>query len=161
MARDRHREHALFPRALRARAIARASILGTALAVPSRAVAEVCDKVVGESWSPQHGPVWLLHPVGFPLGLTAIVSGLIIAALLRRAWLAYLGAVQLAIYGGIAVFADLIPQPEVYRSALKEGCRSVSTDIAEVALVALFALAYVWVGRRTRRRAPIAAGAHS
>src|ERR1700741_748361 len=47
------------------------------LPFPTPVFAELCDKAVGESWQPEHGPVWLLNPLGFPLGL-AVLTGVLV-----------------------------------------------------------------------------------
>ena len=116
----------------------------------TQAFAEVCDKGKGgESWMPAHGPVWLLNPVGWPLGLIALVAGLALAAT-RSKWIGYGGAALLASF--IAVHSgELVERHEIYRAQVEEGCRTLATDWADVGVLAVFALAYAWLGLRRHR----------
>ena len=124
------------------------------LSFRSAALAEVCDKAVGESWYPSHGPVWLLNPLGFPFGLSALVTGLVMIAALRRPWLAYAGSMMLALYLASIAFADLIPEHEIYLAQIREGCRAYRTDLLDVGIVFVFAAMYLWIGRRIGRSRP-------
>ena len=67
-----------------------AALLASTLLTLSPAMAEVCDKAVGESWHPKNGPVWLLSPVGPPVGLVIMIGGLLAAA--KNRWIGYLGS---------------------------------------------------------------------
>src|SRR5713101_4537489 len=131
-------------RALRAPQFVRyalaAAIVGVAtLLQQTAATAEVCDKAVGENWRPWDGPVWLLNPVGFLIGLTALVGAVALVVVTRQRWLGYVasGLLALVIVGDLS---DIISLHEVYRYELKEGCRSVPTDLFDIGLLTTFAV---------------------
>src|SRR5262249_44000752 len=67
-----------------------AASLAWTLVTLSPAIAEVCDKAVGDDWRPGDGPVWILNPVGWPIGSAVVIGGLFLAGRLR--WVGYLGA---------------------------------------------------------------------
>jgi hypothetical protein len=112
------------------------------------AAAEVCDKVVGEGWQPSHGPVWLLNPVGFPVGLTILLAGLVLVAAVRSRWLGYSASGLVVLVGATLIFVHLMPEHDIYLASIKEGCRSYLTDVIDVALLLSFACAYAWLGHR-------------
>jgi hypothetical protein len=118
------------------------------LAAQTPAVAEVCDKAVGDSWRLEDGPVWFLNPTGFPTGLTILIGFLLVVTIAKRRWLAYLMSSVVIIAAAIAIFADLLPQHAIYLAQLREGCRSLPTDLLDVGILILFALLYVWMGHR-------------
>jgi hypothetical protein len=124
-----------------------ASVALTLFFVPP-AHAEVCDKVVGESWRSADGPVWLLNPVGWPLAL--LVSGLLLVSIFKLKWLGYVAAALLLLYVLVFFCVDWFPDHQVYRYAIKEGCRSYHTDLMDAALMFCFALAYAWLGYRAK-----------
>jgi len=132
--------------------IRQATFATSTLMMITSAAAEVCDKAVGEAWQAEHGPVWLLNPVGFPIGLTLLICGLALVAVTRNRWIGIVGAVLLLLYASALVFADLVPQHYVYIAQIREGCRSYRTDLMDLALIATFALAYVWLGHRGKHR---------
>ncbi len=123
----------------------------SALAFISPASAEVCDKAVGNSWRVVNGPVWLLNPPGFPFGAMMLVSALLVVFVTRKAMLAYIAAGLALLSGMVILAADVIPQHDVYLSELREGCRSVRTDLADVAILAAFVLVCASLGLRFRR----------
>ncbi len=111
------------------------------VAVPvAGASAEVCDKVVGEAWMPQQGPVWIFNPAEFPWALLVFTGIMAVSAI--RGWprLLIAGAILLALVGSAEVFADLLPRHDVYRAAVTEGCRSIPTDVADVVVLLMGAL---------------------
>jgi hypothetical protein len=117
----------------------------------TEALAQVCDKGKGgDSWMLEHGAVWLLNPVGWPLGLIALLAWLLLAARGSK-WFGYVGAALLVTWIATDVLIDLVPQHDVYRMQIKEGCRSVATDWADIGVLALFASAYGWLGLRRHR----------
>jgi hypothetical protein len=116
------------------------------LLIPSLAAAEVCDKVAGEGWWPEHGPVdapnwWRFF--GF-----AVVS-LAVIRFLRSRSLAWFGAALAGLgsllNGCVAVFPD---DNEITRAAIREGClspdRVFEAFLSAVASAAL-AVAYMAV----------------
>jgi hypothetical protein len=117
------------------------------------AIAEVCDKAVGESWLPEHGPVWLFNPIGWPTGLTLIVVGFGLAAIFKSRWLAYLISALLA-SGAVLAGLDLIQRHDVYLSEIREGCRSVPTDLMDAAILLVLAAVFALFGYRMVRTAP-------
>jgi hypothetical protein len=120
------------------------------LSTPS--YAEVCDKAAGESWRPEHGPVWLLNPVGgVPFTSLILVAGLFIAG--RYRWVGYLGSAILVAFAAVLAFADLIPEHDIYLMQVREGCRSHRADLMNLGLMTAFAVAYTWFGYRAHRRA--------
>jgi hypothetical protein len=144
----------------RMRKLVRPLLVLVLLFLPTTASAEICDKAVGEAWRSEHGPVWLLNPVGFPLGLTNLVGGLILLAVVRVQWLQWFGygVSALLVLGNISlVLADLIPQHDIYLAQIREGCRSYRTDLMSMGLTLAFAVIYAWLGYRVRRRTAVGA----
>jgi hypothetical protein len=132
-----------------ARRLARGGVVATLaviaiIALLTAASAEVCDKAVGDDWRSEHGPVWLLNPVGFPVDLTLLIGGLALVRITRQRWLGYvaLGLIALSIYGHLY---DVILQHQVYQFELSEGCRSVATDLLNVVLLIAFFGAFFWL----------------
>src|SRR5205807_5307361 len=118
------------------------------LLISSAAVAEVCDKTVGERWQPEDGPIWLLNPVGFPLGLALLICGVVAVAIVGRRSIGYLGAALLMSIAAAGVFADLVSEHDIYLAQIREACRSYQTDLMDVALITAFAFGCGWVGYR-------------
>jgi len=149
----RQTERTLFLRRSRVRELSRhAPLVLALLLVPTLAGAEVCDKAVGESWRPADGPVWLLNPVGLPIAVTILVSGLVLVAVARLRWFGYLGSAFLVLNAAVLVFADLVPEHDIYLAQIREGCRSYRTDLMDVGLMTIFAVAYGWLGHRAKRQ---------
>jgi hypothetical protein len=133
----------------------RFGLVAVAIWLPAEALAEICDKGAGgDAWMPEHGPVWLLNPVGWPIGILALTIGLLLAARGAK-WIGYGVAAFLVSQITLRVFVDLLPQHDVYRMQVEEGCVSVITDWADIGLVTIFAIAYGWLGFR-RHRAEVA-----
>jgi hypothetical protein len=122
-------------------------LVAAAAWAPGAALAEVCDKAVGEAWRTGDGPVWLLNPVGWPIGILALLAGLLLAARGAK-WIGYGVAAFLVAQIAVRLFID---GGEMYRAQLDEGCRSLATDWADMGLLALFAMAYGWLGLRRHR----------
>ena len=128
----------------------RFGLIAAATWLPAEAFAEICDKGAGgDAWMPEHGPVWLLNPVGWPLGLIGLLLWFVLAARGPK-WVGYAGTALLAAWIAISLL-DVMQQHDVYRMQVKEGCRSLTTDWAEVGLLTLFAIAYGWLGFRRHR----------
>ncbi len=109
--------------------------------------AEVCDKVMGDHWRPEHGPAGRLGP----LGALLLVGGLLAA--MRAPWIGYAGAALLVSYAALIMFVDVIPNHQAYQAAVREGCSSVALDVANAALYCFLAFAYWWLGYRADRAA--------
>jgi hypothetical protein len=121
------------------------------LAGATEALTEACPRDAGGgSWKPDDGPVWLLNPVGWPVGPMLLLAGLVLAAT-RSKWVGYAGAALVVSWIAVGIFVDLIPQHQVYRMQVEQGCKSLATDWAEMGVLALFALAYGWLGLRRHR----------
>jgi hypothetical protein len=135
------------------------AILALALLIlPTIANAEICDKAVGDAWRREHGPVWLLNPVGFPFGLIFLAGTLILLAVVRIQWFQWLGyfvAALLLLGTFLLIVADLIPQHDIYMAQIREGCRSYRTDLMNVAVSVPLAAFYAWLGYRVRHRAAV------
>ena len=115
------------------------------IALPTSVLAEVCDKAVGESWSPSDGPVWLLNPIGWPLAF--IVGGLIVVFVFRLRWVGYAVSAILALYLLLGFYLDSLPDPAHFAEMmLREGCRSRLTDLLTDLAVACFAALYGLLG---------------
>lgn len=124
-----------------------AALLVVLLSTPS--YAEVCDKAVGEGWRPEHGPVWLLNPLGgTPFTLLILTAGLFLAR--TFSWVGYLGSAALVSFAAALVFFDVIPEHDIYLMQIREGCRSHRTDLMDLGLIAAFAFAYTWLGYRAQ-----------
>ncbi|HKA74997.1 MAG TPA: hypothetical protein VKE26_24545 [Xanthobacteraceae bacterium] len=121
------------------------------LAVPTLANAEVCDKVVGENWRTADGPVWLLNPSGFPLGLVMLIGCLVLVLAARLWWLGLAVSALLASGSLLYVLVDLLPDQDIYRAARYEGCRSYQTDLLDLGLRLFLAVVFAWLGYRARR----------
>ena len=153
--------------------LCRASGAITALvAVSTAAVAEVCDKVVGEHWHPSDGVVktvfdwdWSgISPV-VPLvvfGIPAAFLGvpLLLRALRARERGAFITGVYLKwVAYGAAAFMTLVALfliralffDAVLQSAASEGCITWTTNWTAVAMITLVVLLYGWTAWRLRR----------
>lgn len=118
------------------------------------ALAEVCDKVVGDAWSRGDGPVWLLNPgwsgAGIILTIAAVVSlGYMIFAP-RLGYVLAVVFVVLALWEGL-LLAAWFDDRDIFDAAVHEGCLSAPTKSTGVLL--LLALAAISVWRRLRLNA--------
>lgn len=119
-------------------------------AVP--AAAEVCDKVVGEGWTPDQGPVatptW---QAGVVMLVAFATVAFVIVRLRSRALtgIAGLGALALAFLSGWwAVFPDRDP---IRAAAILEGCvaeTSIPATLVRVSFFLTAAAAFLWMARR-------------
>jgi hypothetical protein len=116
------------------------------LLIPGFAAAEVCDKVAGEGWWPEHGPVDAPNWWRF---LGFVVVSLVVIRLLRSRSLAWFGAalagLGVLLNGCIAIFPD---DNEITRAAMREGCLSpdrIREAILSAAASAALAGAYMAV----------------
>jgi hypothetical protein len=107
--------------------------------VPSCAWAEVCDKVAGESWLPDHGPIdvpnwWRL--------LAVVALALVVARLFRSRTVAW-GAAAVSTLAALFNWAAAIWPDDniVTRAAIREGC--ISPEHAFNALTAAIAFSVV------------------
>src|ERR1044072_496025 len=137
----------------------------------SPAVAEVCDKVVGDHWRPSDGPVWtvvagswasispvvLLLLFGIPAALASLPIALKIAservsfvAAVYSKWLAYVAAVSAA-FAAFFLLYDFVAGDDVMRVAASEGCISLRTNLAACGAVVLGVLVYGWTAWHMRR----------
>jgi cell division protein FtsX len=130
--------------------LALALIASALLVGATEALAHVCDTTIGDAWRPEHGPVWLLNPVGWPVEAMVLLIGLLLAAKGPR-WLGFGVAALIISLAAATVVLQLLPQPEIYRRELSEGCRSVVTGWADVGLMMLFAIATGWLAYRKYR----------
>ena len=149
--------------------------IGSAIALhfaAGTALADVCDKVVGEHWHPSDGPAWLAYTaelsgmslavplvlfgipaviVGEQIGLKVLASARasIIAAVYLK-WLAY---VVTGLIAAVAFFTlwDFIAGDGIMRAAAHEGCISLKTNVLACAAVALVVGFYGWTAWRMRR----------
>jgi hypothetical protein len=124
--------------------------------VAAPASAEVCDKAVGETWQPNDGPVWLLNPVGFPYALLFFLGLLVLLVITRfrwLRWLAYAVSSFLVLGAALLLFADLIPQHEIYLMQVQEGCRSYRTDLMGLVVSLALAACFIWLGHRSKQGA--------
>ena len=108
---------------------------------PTCALAEVCDKVAGDGWQAEHGPI---NVVTWPwaLRLTAVVLGsILMIRLFRSRALAWMAA---AMAGGLAVIYDLSAltesDNEVTRAAVSEGCWSADASTSTLLTILTFAV---------------------
>ena len=101
--------------------------------------AEVCDKIAGEAWRLEHGPV-LLFGFGY-LHSALLLSLLLVFALSGRAWPGYVIASLLL---GLGVTGTLTPSSNdpVYRSAIAEGCWHESAPWYLIVAAMVFAVTY-------------------
>lgn len=122
--------------------------LAAALGQPARA--EVCDKIAGEAWVREDGPV-LLFGLGY-MQFALLLSLLLVFALSGRAAPGYFVAALLL---GLAAIdaVSLSSGDPVVRSALTEGCRHASAPSYLVCGAICFSLVYhliAFIGRRYR-----------
>ena len=117
----------------------------------SPVAAEVCDKALGESWRQSDGPVWMLNPVGFPIGLTILIATLALLVITKSDWSAYVAAGLAMSFAALGIW-DMIEDHFVYQAEIREGCRSIRTDIMQFALLTAFAAAYGWLGYRLSKK---------
>ena len=172
--RQKHHRDLVLRRRSRASAALR-RIAGDTIALfaaSSTALADVCDKVVGEQWHPSDGPVWAVYTaelgrislavplllfgipaaiVGAQIGLKALASerASFVAAVYLK-WLAY---VVTGLIAAVAFFTlwDFIAGDDIMRAAAHEGCISLKTNVLACAAVALVVGFYGWTAWRMRR----------
>jgi len=172
--RQKHHRDLVLRRRSRASAALR-RIAGDTIALfaaSSTALADVCDKVVGEQWHPSDGPVWVVYTaelgrislavplllfgipaaiVGAQIGLKALASerASFVAAVYLK-WLAY---VVTGLIAAVAFFTlwDFIAGAAIMRAAADEGCISLKTNVLACAAVALVVGFYGWTAWRMRR----------
>ncbi|WP_454815896.1 hypothetical protein [Labrys neptuniae] len=114
-----------------------------AMTVP--VLAEVCDKVVGDAWSPDDGPAL------FRYSWTAVVLVCVVGAWFsRQPWLSFLVASTATAMMLFSLLGALTDEP-VYSFAVGEGCISRELDIIDMLLNAGSALGCVLLGFWQRR----------
>ena len=112
--------------------------------------AEVCDKVVGEAWRPEDGPV----------DVWTLADGLKVAAFVCAAWaltfafrsrrIAFAATLLSLFLAGISAVALLWPgESDVWLSAMHEGCVSPTPHLTPIAVwvsaaIACWALPRFW-----------------
>ena len=118
------------------------------------AVAEVCDKEIGENWMPSQGAWWpmLQGPTFVFFGLAA-VAGCISFAL--RMWrTCFVVAAAFLVKALLQIFSFPKENESIRASAYSEGCRSLSSDLFSLAVAGLIALALFFVAFRIRNGNP-------
>jgi hypothetical protein len=144
-------------------------------AFPATAVAEVCDKVVGEHWRPGSGPAWtvtfprsdwpgvslatLAIAFAIPCVLTLVTvrsrASLTLAIFLR--WAGYVAIAVIAIIALYAMHVTIVPEGlgAIHLLAAQEGCIVFRPDWRAVAVnsvvVGLIVLPYLWMAFRMKR----------
>jgi hypothetical protein len=140
------------------------AVLTATLLTLSPAVAEVCDKVVGENWRPGHGAAWTIGPTLLwslvpPLAgiiLLAVPAVLILGifggdrflnAAAKIKWLGYLGAAFFAVVGCLDLSASILPiTDDILLAAVQEGCLALRTEPYALGLGATVLLALLYGG---------------
>jgi hypothetical protein len=154
MARGHHRGKEMSGPSQRALRIGeRACFTLMLFSISTPALAEVCDKAVGEGWMPSHGPVWLFNPVGFPFALAFLIGWLVLAAMSKHSWSGFTGAVVISLLLALDVADRMLPDKqaiEMWLMMLREGCVSTRTRLMDTGALAVFALAYAFLGFRAR-----------
>ena len=114
------------------------------------ASAEVCDKVVGESWSREHGVAWLLNPTTEQVRSYLISVVMIAVALaMKKPLISYIVAGLIAL---LAIFAMDNFSDGVFIAAVNEGCQSIRTSFADAAFFVTLSVLCIWTGRRFARQ---------
>jgi hypothetical protein len=121
------------------------------LSIPTPVFGELCDKAVGESWLPEHGPVWLLNPVGFPTGLAVLTGVLVWVGIAKGGWPGFICASLILVIVAIGLMPVDDPDP-MWLALLKEGCFSERANLMNTYVLIVFALAYAFLGFRARKR---------
>jgi hypothetical protein len=116
--------------------------------VSSPALAEVCDKVVGDSWRPEQAAWFLALAVG--LELAGFAGLLALALVLKQKWLCFLGA-ALAAVRALSVVGWIF-EDDIYSAAVHEGCSSFQIDIAHVGFLIALGFVCIWFGLQPRRQ---------
>lgn len=116
------------------------------------AAAEVCDKVAGDGWTPDQGPVAALT---WQTGVVMLVAFATVAFVIVRlrsralAWIAGAGALALALLSvRWAVFPDRDP---IRAAAILEGCvaeTSIPATLVRVCFFLTAAASFLWMARR-------------
>jgi hypothetical protein len=150
MARQHRRDTGSGPsqRALRVGEFVRhaAIVLAVAL-IPTRAMAEVCDKIAGGAWTPSDGSLWSQ----LPLGMWAVfLAGAVLVAVFNRSWMRF-AAPMLPIALAILYLAMHADSTDIRGSAMKEGCLSFGTLVFDIAAIVAFAVASILLGWRAHR----------
>jgi hypothetical protein len=152
MSRAHHHKHSApdgSQRPLRAGKLVRQVLLF--LPIPTPVFAELCDKAVGESWRPEHGPVWLLNPVGFPIGLAVLTGVLVWVGVAKSGWPGFICASLILGIVAIGLMPTNDPDP-MWLSLLKEGCISERANLMNTYVLVAFAFAYAFLGFIARMR---------
>jgi hypothetical protein len=116
------------------------------------AAAEVCDKLVGESWRPDQGPAWLFNPFFPQLVVWAIIAvGITLTALLRRRWVGYMAAILCLLVVGV-ILMEPPPGDPVRIASVRDGCAAALTMTLDAAIAAALATACIVLGHVVSRR---------
>ena len=126
------------------------------LTLPSPAFADVCDKAVGESWMPEDGPVWILNPAGFPSGIVFFTLMVLLVLATKSRVVGILAAALAISYAAIHIL-DVVENHPVYRAMIREGCRSIPTDLIQIAIFTTFAALVSWLGVRLSKKKDVQA----
>lgn len=99
-------------------------------------LAEVCDKIAGEGWTPDQGPVGL----SLQARLFWFVGLVAVAALAKRVWLS--GILCFLAMLSLALLWLEAPEEPIWQAAMREGCvrpTALADVILEYLAVATFA----------------------
>jgi hypothetical protein len=121
------------------------------LLFPTPVFAELCDKAVGENWGPEHGPVWLLNPVGFPTGLAVLTGVLVWVGVAKSGWPGFVCASLILVIVAIGFIPTNDPDP-MWLALFKEGCISERTNLMNTYVLVVFGFAYAFLGFVARMR---------
>jgi hypothetical protein len=106
------------------------AILAAALVLAGAlpALADVCDKVVGPGWRPEHGAPVLLGLGMVPtVALAALFAVGTVAGWLKPWFALVLGGIVVVL--GAFGIADLTADHRIVQAARAEGCRAMSADL--------------------------------
>jgi len=116
--------------------------LSLALAiVPFSASAEVCDKIAGEAWRPEDGPVGIFADATTTAPWLIVIAYVLTLSAFSRviAWLAAVVSGLLALVLAMDAWED----HAIIQAASHEGCRSRPSIILQVVVFAALALLFV------------------
>jgi hypothetical protein len=115
MSRNQHREHPGGASEHRMRfgalVLSGATLTISTLLMLSPAIAEVCDKIVGDNWRSEDSPASVLHLIAsLPIGFV-LLGGLALVAIGKLRWLGC-GAATILVLMTAFTLVDMIEAPE-------------------------------------------------
>jgi hypothetical protein len=143
------------------------AVLASILVMLSPAIAEVCDKVVGEHWRPGDGPagtyilplMWTHIPLSIWIILLGVLCFFAVAILgggslrfvaAKLNWLGYLCAALLAMAAVVGLDSVMDPDP-VIAGAINEGCMSLRTEWIGVGAAIFVSLLFAFAAHGVKR----------